>query len=99
MILSWATWIGTTQKNLVLDFLAPQAYNILLKSRKSKMSKKLNIKLGNKQNVVVGGEALGQRFPVTLYAPSWLVLLDDENVQAIREFIEANRDKLSWGRE
>lgn len=66
---------------------------------KGTSSTKLNIKLGNKRNVVVGGKALGQRFPVTLYAPSWLVLLDDENVAAIREFIETHRDELDWGRE
>lgn len=56
---------------------------------------KLSIKFGNKRNVVVGGSALGQRFPVTLYAPSWLVLLD--HADEIREFIEAHKDELSWG--
>lgn len=30
------------------------------------ITKVLRIKEGNKQNVVVGGSALGQRFPVTL---------------------------------
>ena len=30
---------------------------------------KMNIKMGNKQNVVVGGAALKQRFPVTLRGP------------------------------
>lgn len=59
--------------------------------------KPLNIKLGNKRNVVVGsGGGLGQRFPVTLYAPSWLILLD--NADRIRTFIEENRDELDWGR-
>ena len=56
----------------------------------------LRIKPGNKQNVVVGGAALGQRFPVTLYAPSWLVVLD--HADEIRQFIEDNRDELSWER-
>jgi hypothetical protein len=60
---------------------------------------RLNVKIGNKRNIVVGGKALGQRFPVTLYAPSWLVLLSDENVAAIKQFISDNKDQLSWERE
>jgi len=56
----------------------------------------LSIKLGNKRNVVVGGPGLRQRFPVTLYAPGWVELLKDENVQAIKQFMEDNKDKLSW---
>ena len=55
------------------------------------------IKFGNKQNVVVGGKALKQRFPVSLYAPSWLALLD--RADEIRQFIEDNRDELSWERD
>lgn len=58
--------------------------------------KPLNIKIGNKQNVVVGGPALGQRFPVTLYAPSWLVLLEQKD--DILQFIEDHRDELTWGK-
>lgn len=57
---------------------------------------KLTIKLGNKKNVVVGGKGLGQRFPVSLYAPSWLKLLDEAD--RIREFIECNREDLDWGK-
>jgi len=66
---------------------------------KAELAKKndLNVKIGNKRNVVVGGPALGQRFPVTLYAPSWLVLLD--HAEEIRAFIEAHSDELSWGNE
>ena len=55
------------------------------------------IKFGNKRNVVVGGKALKQRFPVSLYAPSWLALLD--HADEIRQFIEDNRDGLSWERD
>lgn len=55
---------------------------------------RLNIKFGNKRNVVVGGPALGQRFPVTLYAPSWLVLLD--HADEIRAFISEHHDELDW---
>ena len=55
------------------------------------------IKFGNKRNVVVGGKALKQRFPVTLYAPSWLALLDHGD--EIKQFIEDNRDELSWERD
>ena len=58
---------------------------------------KMTIKLGNKQNVVVGGAALKQRFPVTLYAPSWIALL--EYKADILQFIEDHRDELSWERE
>lgn len=57
----------------------------------------LRIKEGNKQNVVVGGPALGQRFPVTLYAPSWLVIID--HIDEIKQFIEDNHDELSWERQ
>lgn len=64
-----------------------------LKEEKSK-STSLNIKIGNKENVVVGGPALGQRFPVSLYAQSWLVLLD--NADEIRQFIRDNESKLTW---
>ena len=55
------------------------------------------IKFGNKRNVVVGGKALKQRFPVTLYAPSWLARLD--HADEIKQFIEDNRDELSWERD
>ena len=58
---------------------------------------KMNIKMGNKQNVVVGGAALKQRFPVTLYAPSWIALLEYKD--DIHQFIEDHRDELSWERE
>ena len=54
------------------------------------------IKFGQKRNVVVGGKALKQRFPVSLYAPSWLALL--EHADEIKQFIEDNRDQLSWER-
>lgn len=57
---------------------------------------RLTIKIGNKQNVVVGGKALGQRFPVTLYATSWLKVLDQAD--EIRQFIEDNKDSLTWER-
>ena len=57
------------------------------------------IKFGNKRNVVVGGGGwLGQRFPVTLYAPSWRKMLKPENVQAILDFIDENEDELDWGK-
>ena len=59
-------------------------------------AEKLNIKIGNKRNVVVGGKALGQRFPVTLYAPSWLAVLDQAD--EIRAFIEEHKNELSWDR-
>ena len=54
----------------------------------------ITIKIGNKQNVVVGGTGLQQRFPVTLYAQGWLALLDAAD--DIRAFIETNKDQLSW---
>ena len=57
---------------------------------------KLTIGFGNKGNVKVGGKALGQRFPVTLYAPSWLKVLDQAD--EIRQFIEDNKDQLTWER-
>lgn len=55
------------------------------------------IKMGNKQNVVFSStKGLKQRFPVTLYAPGWLFLLD--HADEIRAFIEENKDVLSWER-
>ena len=54
----------------------------------------LAIKIGNKENVVVGG--LTQRFPVTLYAPDWMKII--ENIDQVKEFIEANKDQLSWSK-
>jgi len=56
------------------------------------------VKQGNKSNVVAGSNGyLGQRFPVTLYAPSWLSLLRSDNLEALVDFIEANENNLSWG--
>jgi len=55
------------------------------------------VKIGTKNNVVVGGnQYLGQRFPVTLYGPSWLWLLREENIEAILDFLESNEDSISW---
>lgn len=64
-----------------------------LKEEKVK-SNSINIKIGNKENVVVGGPGLGQRFPVSLYAQSWLALLD--KADEIRQFIKDNESKLTW---
>ena len=55
---------------------------------------RITIKIGNKQNVVVGGPGLQQRFPVTLYAQGWIALLDAAD--EIREFIDNHKDQLSW---
>ncbi len=52
------------------------------------------VKMGNKQNVCVYN--LGQRVPVTLYAPGWLKLA--ENIKQVTDFIEAHKDELSWER-
>jgi len=57
---------------------------------------RLNVAFGNKNNLKVGGPNLMQRFPVTLYAPSWLVLLN--HAEEIREFIENNAEALDWGK-
>jgi hypothetical protein len=67
-----------------------------LQNQQAEEKPSMYIKLGNKRNVVVGGKALGQRFPVTLYAPSWLALL--EQADEIKEFIKDNHDALSWER-
>jgi hypothetical protein len=61
---------------------------------KEQQSDKLTIDFGNKGNIKVGGKALGQRFPVTLYANSWLKILDQAD--EIRQFIEDNKDRLEW---
>jgi len=55
------------------------------------------IKMGNKQNIVAGGnQFLGQRFPVSLYGPSWLWFLREENIEALVSFLEDNEDLISW---
>lgn len=57
------------------------------------------IDFGTKQNVKVGGGGyLLQRFPVTLYGPSWLRFLREENIDALVSFLEDNADKISWGK-
>jgi len=65
-----------------------------LAESKAAVKKAVTIKMGNKQNVCVYG--LGQRFPVTLYAPGWVLL--QENMGRVMEFIEENKDQLSWER-
>ena len=55
------------------------------------------VDFGTKRNVKVGGKGyLGQRFPVTLYGPSWLWLLQEENIDKILTFLEENFDGISW---
>lgn len=57
------------------------------------------VAFGTKQNVKVGtGGWLLQRFPVTLYGPSWLRFLLDENIDAILDFLEENEDQISWSK-
>lgn len=57
------------------------------------------VDFGTKQNVKVGGGGyLLQRFPVTLYGPSWLRFLREENIDAILTFLEENEDRISWGK-
>jgi hypothetical protein len=58
------------------------------------------IKEGKKRNMCAGGDGfLGQRFPVTLYATSWVWLLREENIEAMIEFLEDNGDRLSWAKQ
>lgn len=55
------------------------------------------VDFGTKQNIKVGGKGyLGQRFPVTLYGPSWLWLLREENIEKIISFLEDQFDGISW---
>jgi hypothetical protein len=68
----------------------------LISLKEQQQEDRLTIGFGNKGNVKVGGKALGQRFPVTLYAPSWLKVLDQAD--EIRQFIEDNKDNLTWER-
>jgi len=54
---------------------------------------------GKAGGMIAGNAAfLGQRFPVTLYAPSWVQLLREENIEALVSFLEAHEDTLSWGK-
>jgi hypothetical protein len=56
-------------------------------------------RFGTKNNMIAGnGAFFGQRFPVTLYAPSWVWLLREENIEALVSFLEDNEDTLSWGK-
>lgn len=61
---------------------------------KEKAKTGIKVAFGNKQNVKVN--VPGQRFPVTLYAPDWMVLID--HIEEVRQFIVENEDKLSWER-
>jgi hypothetical protein len=55
------------------------------------------VAFGTKRNVKVGtGGYLLQRFPVTLYGPSWLRFLREENIEKILTFLEENEDGISW---
>ena len=51
----------------------------------------LRVAMGHKKNVCVYGL---QRFPVTLYAGSWLKLL--EIAEEIEAFIAENHEELEW---
>lgn len=53
----------------------------------------ISFKIGDKGGVSVYGL---QRFPVTLYAPQWLALL--EKAEELKKFIEQNKSRLQWGR-
>lgn len=58
------------------------------------------VDFGTKRNVKVGGGGyLLQRFPVTLYGPSWLRFLREENIDKILTFLEDNEDMISWGKD
>lgn len=58
---------------------------------KSMMGRKHTIKLSEKKAVSVYGFG---RFPVTLYAQSWLELL--KMAKEIEQFIELNKNECSW---
>jgi hypothetical protein len=51
----------------------------------------VKFKIGGKGGVSVSG--LGQRFPTTLYADSWLKLL--EHADELKKFIQDNKDDLA----
>ncbi len=76
-------------RNLVQDELDElnrlRAENAALKARTV-----LTMKVGNAGGVSVYGMG---RFPVTLYKSQWEKLL--ENADEIRNFIEANKDRLA----
>lgn len=58
---------------------------------KAMMGRKHTIKRSDKGAVSIYGFG---RFPVTLYAPAWLELL--KMAKDIEQFIEVNKDTLSW---
>lgn len=58
---------------------------------KQQMGRKHTIKRSEKGAVSIYGFG---RFPVTMYAPSWLELL--KMSKDIEQFIEENKDTLSW---
>lgn len=63
-----------------------------LKSSGSSGPRALSFKVSEKGAVSVYGMG---RFPITLYGEQWDRLLDDNQVKALKAFIEANRSKLS----
>ncbi len=56
--------------------------------------KVLDIRFGQKNNVCI--YQLGQRFPVTLYAPGWWKLR--QNIQELEDFLRDNHAELDWGK-
>ena len=74
------------QMQLEIDRLKAEAASL-----KQQMGRKHTIKRSEKGAVSVYGFG---RFPVTMYAPSWLEVfkMQDE----IKNFIELNKETLSW---
>ncbi len=81
----------TAPANLLAELERLRAENARLLQRTSTQGSHLGVSMGEKKNVKVTG--LG-RYPVTLYAPQWMRLL--QFAPRIQEYIEANRDQLSW---
>jgi hypothetical protein len=81
-----------TLQDLTIQIAQLQAENEALKA-KATARQVITCKVSDKGCLSVYG--LG-RFPVTLYGGQWLRLLDSATVKAIKDYIEVNRDSMSW---
>jgi len=63
-----------------------------LAKEKAKNAASITVKEGNKRNISVYN--LGQRFPITLYAVGWMILI--ENIDQVKDFLRENHARLDW---
>lgn len=82
-----------SENALLAEMAKLRAENELLKARASAAAtSRVRLKVSDKGAVQLLG--IGSKFGITLYAQTWLTLF--AMADQIKDFIEANRDKLSF---